>query len=166
MNFSHVKTGPFKIERVITDNPKYLIVEFDDIDPNTGRKSLRKMAKGDEWPSYLAELIREKAEGLINENVIVVTSQTTAPWPTNEWFCDVESTTEYGTKRGFASVYAADGISDLSDNIAISGLTSSTFLLLSQASVMKMNFMSLCKHFKTDFSPVLQMTKCASSMKI
>ncbi len=62
MRFSHVKTGPFKIERVITDNPKYLIVEFDDIDPKTGRKSLRKMAKGGEWPSHLAELLREKTE--------------------------------------------------------------------------------------------------------
>ena len=122
MRFSHVKTGPFKIERVITDNPKYLIVEFDDIDPKTGRKSLRKMAKGGEWPSHLAELLREKTESLINENVIVVTSQTTAPWSTNEWFCDVETTTEYGTKKGFASVLAADGKSDLSENIAISEL--------------------------------------------
>ena len=42
MHFSHVKTGPFKIERVITDNPKYLIVEFDDIDPKTGRSLSEK----------------------------------------------------------------------------------------------------------------------------
>ena len=37
MKISYKKTGPFKIEKIITDDPQYLIVEFEDINPETGK---------------------------------------------------------------------------------------------------------------------------------
>ncbi len=120
MKISYKKTGPFKIEKIITDDPQYLIVEFEDINPETGKKSLRKMKKGGQWPSRLAEMLQEKVQNLINQKVIVVTSQTTKNWSTHQWFCNVETVSENEIKEGFGTTKAADGSLALSDTLKFS----------------------------------------------
>lgn len=120
MEIIHVRTGPFIIEDVITDNPDWLIVKFNDIDPETGEKSERKMKRGGQWPQYLSEILEEKTQNLIREEVVVVTSQTTKNWPTTKYFCDVETTSEYSIKNDIADkIVAADGKSDLKSNLVI-----------------------------------------------
>jgi len=120
MNITHVRTGPFKILDVVTDDPDWLIVKFDDINPATGKNSYRKMKRGGEWPLHLSQILEEKTLNLIDQEVIVVTSQTTNDWPTTEYFCDVETTKNYQVRTHIgASLVAADGVSNLLDNLAI-----------------------------------------------
>lgn len=120
MKFLRLRTGPFTIKKVISNHPDYLIVQFDDIDPKTGQQSKRKMKKGGEWPFYLSEILKEKSENLLNEKVIVVTSQSTKEWPTTEWFCDVEPTRLHHIKDGVAQrIISADGNSGTLDSFAI-----------------------------------------------
>ena len=42
IEFKYAKTGPFVIEKVINDDPKFLKIQFDDISPKTGQKSVTK----------------------------------------------------------------------------------------------------------------------------
>lgn len=120
MEILHVRTGPFKIEEVISNNPNWLIVKFSDIDPKTGKNSQRKMKKGGQWPQHLAEILEEKAQNLLGEEVIVVTSQTTKDWPTTEYFCDVETISDHVIKTGIGNkIVGADGKSNLRNNLAI-----------------------------------------------
>ena len=42
LEFKYAKTGPFVIEKVISDDPNFLKIQFDDISPKTGQKSVRK----------------------------------------------------------------------------------------------------------------------------
>ena len=77
LEFKYAKTGPFVIEKVISDDPNFLKIQFDDISPKTGQKSVRKMSKKGNWPMYLVEMLSEKATKLLNQKVIVKTSQTT-----------------------------------------------------------------------------------------
>lgn len=122
MNFVYVRTGPFKIMEVVEDDPKYLIVKFDDIDPKTGKNSHRKMRRGGDWPSQLSDIVSEKARNLIDKEVMVVTSQTTKAWSTHEWFCDVETLPRHRIVTNFGSkLQAADGISSLTDTLAYCG---------------------------------------------
>ena len=122
MNFVYVRTGPFKIMEVVEDDPKYLIVKFDDIVPKTGKNSHRKMRRGGDWPSQLSDIVSEKARNLIDKEVMVVTSQTTKAWSTHEWFCDVETLPRHRIVTNFGStLQAADGISSLTDTLAYCG---------------------------------------------
>jgi hypothetical protein len=36
IEFKYAKTGPFIIEKIINDDPKFLKIQFDDISPKTG----------------------------------------------------------------------------------------------------------------------------------
>ena len=123
MEIKHVRTGPFKIVKIVESDPRYLIVQFDDINPSTNKPSQRKMSRGGNWPSYLADLVQEKVQDLLGELVYVITSQTTKNWSTFDWFCDVETQNDYGIKGGFGNALAADGSSHLKDNLVIDGLS-------------------------------------------
>lgn len=96
------------------------MLNFDDINPSTGLRSQRKMAKGGQWPSYFAEKLFEKATPLINSQVYVKTSQTTKAWPTHEWLCDVEPAeiSEIKTQIG-KKLKAADGVSNLDESLVL-----------------------------------------------
>jgi len=132
--FKYAKTGPFVIEKVISDDPNFLKIQFDDISPKTGQKSVRKMSKQGNWPMYLVEMLSEKATKLLNQKVIVKTSQTTKPWDTTEWLCDVETIKNYAIKSSVGSKsLAADGKSNLSKTLAFTGQTSLIDYSLSQS---------------------------------
>lgn len=120
MRYNYKTTGPFKLLSIDTENPRYLLLNFDDINPSTGQPSQRKMAKGGNWPSYFAEKLFEKATPLINSQVYVKTSQTTKLWPTHEWLCDVEAAQINEIKTRFAEkLKAADGISNLDESLVL-----------------------------------------------
>lgn len=82
----YVESGPFKIEKVDNDCPEYLKIKFSDGDT-------RKMAKGGNWPSHLAKALHEKVKQQydLNEEVYVITSQTTKDWDPKVWLCDTRS---------------------------------------------------------------------------
>jgi len=114
------KTGPFILEKIITDDDKFLKLEFNDLNTLTNNKNIRKLSKGGNWPQYFSKLLEEKAKKLIGEKVYVITSQTTGEWSTEEWLSDIEKERDHKTKLGLSkNLKAADGISDLKDHIAI-----------------------------------------------
>jgi len=138
IEFKYAKTGPFIIEKIINDDPKFLKIQFDDISPKTGQKSIRKMSKQGKWPMHFVEILSEKAAKLLNQKVIVKTSQTTNPWETTEWLCDVETIKNYAIKTSVGSkILAADGKSNLSETLAITGQTSLVDYSLSQSEFKK-----------------------------
>lgn len=77
-------TGPLQISRVDDSDPKYLKLEFED-------GYTRKLAKGGKWPPEYAAACLEKASSLKEAGipVFIKTSQTTYPWKSTEWLCDV-----------------------------------------------------------------------------
>ena len=120
MRYKYKTTGPFELLSIDESDPKYLILEFEDINPQTGYNSRRKMAKGGNWPAFFAEKLLKKAEPLVGSKVFVKTSQTTKAWSTFEWLCDIESAKTGSIKAGIAEqVKAADGSSDLADSLAL-----------------------------------------------
>ena len=138
IEFKYVKTGPFVIEKIITDDPKFLKIQFDDINPKTGQKSVRKMSKQGNWPLHLVEMLSEKAATLLNKKVIVKTSHTTKAWDTTEWICDVETIESHSIKSNVGSKsLAADGKSNLSKTLAFTGQTSLIDYSLSQSEFKK-----------------------------
>lgn len=113
MAFNYVRTGPFKLNNVLDDDPEFLKLVFDDVNSD-GQPNVRKLKKGGKWPGYFADLLREKASKLIGEKVYVVTSHTTRPWPTDKWLCDIEPAIAVKIKSGLKQfISAADGKSDL-----------------------------------------------------
>ena len=120
MRYKYETTGPFELLSIDESNPKYLILEFEDTNPQTGLNSRRKMAKGGNWPAFFAEKLLEKAAPLVGSKVFVKTSQTTKAWSTYEWLCDVENAETGSIKAGIAEqVKAADGSSNLVDSLAL-----------------------------------------------
>ena len=77
-------TGPLKISKIDDSDPKYLKLEFED-------GYTRKLAKGGNWPPEYAVACHEKASSLKEKGipVFIKTSQTTYPWKSTEWLCDV-----------------------------------------------------------------------------
>ena len=70
----------------------------------------------------------------LGQKVIVKTSQTTKPWDTTEWLCDVEIIKNYAIKSSVGSKsLAADGKSNLSKTLAFTGQTSLIDYSLSQS---------------------------------
>lgn len=94
-------TGPFVLERIDTDDDKYLKLTFSD-------GYIRKMAKGGKWPPYLAVQLHERAKGLQGEEVYVVTSQTTKEWDTRKWLCNIILSEERKQKEDIESKFGAD----------------------------------------------------------
>ena len=121
MAYDYKRTGPFTLIRIDTTDPKYLILEFDDIDPETGNASKRKLSKGGNWPGFFAEKLLEKAEPLVDQKVWVITSQTTKKWDTHKWLCNIEPFEVGEIKKELEEeeVKAADGVSNLADYLAI-----------------------------------------------
>ena len=156
--FKYAETGPFIIEKVINDDPKFLKIQFDDISPKTGRKSVRKMSKQGNWPMHLVEMLSEKATKLLNQSVIVKTSQTTKLWNTTEWICDVETVKNFKIKSSVGSkLIAADGKSNLSKTLAFTGQKSLIDYSLSQSEFKKEVYYvdfwkSLEKQFESSWS--------------
>ncbi len=61
-------------------------------------------------------MLEEKAEKLINEEVYVITSQTTKEWSTEEWLSDIETIGNHKTKLGLSkNLKSADGKSNLQE---------------------------------------------------
>ena len=119
MAFKYAKTGPFILEKIITNDPTYLKLEFNDLNKVTNQKNIRQLSKGGRWPESFAVFLEEKANELLGKEVYVITSQTTKEWDTTKWLSDIESKKIRDIKDGPVSkIPAADGISNLSDTLA------------------------------------------------
>lgn len=84
MNYKIKTTGPFILLGIDNEDPRYLYLTFSD-------GNIRKMAKGGKWPPEYAAACLAKAERLQNKSVYVKTSQTTRPWDTTVWLCDLQA---------------------------------------------------------------------------
>ena len=119
MAFKYAKTGPFILEKIITNNPTYLKLEFNDLNKVTNQKNIRQLSKGGRWPESFAIFLEEKANELLGKEVYVITSQTTREWDTTKWLSDIESRKDGDIKDGPVSkIPAADGESNVSDTLA------------------------------------------------
>lgn len=88
-------TGPFILTAVDTSDARYLKLTFSD-------GHTRKLAKGGKWPPEYALVCLEKANRLLNRSVFIKTSQTTKPWLTTEWLCDIQAEEIVETSRKLA----------------------------------------------------------------
>ena len=123
MSYKYVQTGPFKLEKIITNDPYYLKLEFDDLNKVSNQKNIRKLSKGGRWPESFAVFLEEKANELLGKKVYVITSQTTKDWDTTQWLSDIELVKIDKIKKEISSkLKAADGISILSDTLAYCNL--------------------------------------------
>ena len=119
MAFKYAKTGPFILEKIITNDPTYLKLEFNDLNKVTNQKNIRQLSKGGRWPESFAIFLEEKANELLGKEVYVITSQTTKEWDTTKWLSDIESRKDGDIKDGPVSkIPAADGTSNVSDTLA------------------------------------------------
>lgn len=82
MKYKFQITGPFLLQEINNDDPKYLKLLFND-----GHE--RKMSKGGRWPPEYAQNLYEKANHLRDKLVYIKTSKTTDDWATTKWLCDV-----------------------------------------------------------------------------
>jgi len=78
----YVRSEPLLLTKIDNDDDTYLRLTFSD-------GVTRKMAKGGKWPSYLAVELHKKAEKLLKQKVVVVTSQTTKAWEPKKWLCNI-----------------------------------------------------------------------------
>lgn len=88
----YVRSKPLVLTKIDNDDEKYLKVTFSD-------GFTRKMAKGGKWPPHLAVALHKKAEELLGQKVIIVTSQTTKDWDSKEWLCNIILPNEAGEKE-------------------------------------------------------------------
>lgn len=96
MKYKFKITGPFILEEIDPNDPKYLLLKFSD-------NFTRKMAKSGNWPTEYAETLLNKAKLLQNQSVYIKTSQTSRPWETTEWMCDLYPEHINEKKDAFAS---------------------------------------------------------------
>lgn len=82
MKYKFQVTGPFILEKIDPNDPKYLLLTFSD-------GHTRKMAKGGNWPQEYAEALLNKSISLEKKSVYIKTSQTTKAWETTKWMCDL-----------------------------------------------------------------------------
>ena len=90
MAYKCAKTGPFVLEKIITNDPTYLKLVFSDLNQVTNQKNTRQLSKGGRWPESFAIFLEEKANELLGKEVYVITSQTTREWDTTQWLSDIE----------------------------------------------------------------------------
>ena len=123
MAYKYAKTGPFVLEKIITNDPTYLKLEFNDLNKVTNQKNIRQLSKGGRWPESFAIFLEEKANELLGKEVYVITSQTTKEWDTTKWLSDIELVRTNNIKKEIGTLLkAADGESILYDSLAFSNL--------------------------------------------
>lgn len=110
MSYKIKTTGPFILIKVDNNHPRYLHLSFSD-------GFTRKMAKGGNWPPEYAEACLAKAQGLLNKSVFIKTSQTTAPWKTTEWLCDIQAEEIVAVTRALARKIEPEKTVDVNDSI-------------------------------------------------
>jgi hypothetical protein len=80
---SNIKTsGPYILTCIDPTDDRYLRLTFSD-----GHS--RELAKGGNWPPIFAIELLAKANTLVGKSVFIKTSQTTKPWDTTDWLCDI-----------------------------------------------------------------------------
>lgn len=110
MSYKIKTTGPFNLIKIDNNHPRYLHLSFSD-------GFTRKMAKGGNWPPEYAEACLAKAQRLLNKSVFIKTSQTTAPWKTTEWLCDIQAEEVVAVSRALARQIEPEKTVDANDSI-------------------------------------------------